>query len=68
MGLGSVVGQTAAGADHWRFEETGNIRLLGADMAGRVEAAGKNVTKFKPGDEVFGDIAESGFGGFCRSM
>jgi NADPH:quinone reductase-like Zn-dependent oxidoreductase len=37
-------------------------RILGTDMAGRVEAVGGNATQFKPGDEVYGDLARWGCG------
>jgi NADPH:quinone reductase-like Zn-dependent oxidoreductase len=43
-----------------------NNTILGADIAGRVEAVGNNVTQFQPGDEVFGDISGCGLGGFAE--
>jgi len=36
-------------------------KIPGADIAGRVEAVGRNVTQFKPGDDVFGEISHGGF-------
>jgi NADPH:quinone reductase-like Zn-dependent oxidoreductase len=41
-------------------------KILGADIAGRVEAVGRNVKQFQPGDEVFGDIFDCGLGGFAE--
>ncbi|MFN2290160.1 MAG: NAD(P)-dependent alcohol dehydrogenase [Anaerolineae bacterium] len=42
------------------------VRIPGGDIAGRVEEVGAGVTQFKPGDEVYGDLADRGFGGFAE--
>ena len=42
-------------------------KILGAAIAGRIEAIGGNVKQFQLGDDVFGDLSESGKrGGFAE--
>ncbi len=41
-------------------------QIPGADIAGVVEATGKGCSRFKPGDEVYGDLSEHGWGGFAE--
>jgi NADPH:quinone reductase-like Zn-dependent oxidoreductase len=41
-------------------------KILGVDIAGQVEALGSGVTRFKPGDEVYGNLLDHGYGGFAE--
>jgi NADPH:quinone reductase-like Zn-dependent oxidoreductase len=40
--------------------------IPGMEIAGQVEKAGRNVTQFHSGDEIFADISECGFGAFAE--
>lgn len=55
---------------YWMARPTGflkpRFKILGTDVAGRVVSVGSNITRFKPGDEVFGDLYMKGFGGFAE--
>jgi NADPH:quinone reductase-like Zn-dependent oxidoreductase len=48
-----------------RWASTPKQKILGCDIAGRVEAAGRDARRFRPGDEVFGVTGFRG-GGFAE--
>jgi NADPH:quinone reductase-like Zn-dependent oxidoreductase len=45
---------------------TPKFKIIGTDIAGTVEAVGRNVTQFRPGDEVFGELSRCGFGAYAE--
>ena len=42
------------------------FKIIGNDIAGWVEAVGRNVTRFRPGDHVFGELSRCGFGAYAE--
>ena len=43
-----------------------SVAVLGAEVAGAVEATGESARRFQPGDRVYGDLSEAGFGAFAE--
>jgi NADPH:quinone reductase-like Zn-dependent oxidoreductase len=42
-----------------------NHQILGVDIAGQVETVGSDITRYKPGDEVYANLLDHGYGGFA---
>ncbi len=49
----------------WAFLKP-KYKILGSDVAGQIESVGNNVTKFQPGDKVFGDLCSRSWGCFAE--
>jgi len=41
-------------------------KILGVDVAGQVEEIGGGVTRFRPGDEVYANLLDHGYGAFAE--
>jgi NADPH:quinone reductase-like Zn-dependent oxidoreductase len=41
-------------------------KIPGSDVAGQIEAVGRNISEFQPGDDVVGDLFYAGFGAFAE--
>lgn len=60
---------TSVNAADYRSMKMGLIpksKIFGADVAGTIEAVGKNVKNYFVGDKVVGDLSAVGFGGFAQ--
>ncbi len=63
-----VIAASANAADY-RSMKMGiveNNKIIGSDIAGIVEAVGKNVERYELGDQVIGDLAGYGSRGFAE--
>ena len=50
------------------FKPRKKLRIPGMELAGIVQKVGNNVTKFKTGDAVYGDISAFGIGSFAEFL
>lgn len=48
------------------FRPKAKVRIIGCDMSGVVESVGSEVTRFKPGQKVYSDLSDTGFGAFAE--
>ncbi len=53
-----------ANRTHFGLFRPSRIKVLGCDIAGVVESVGPGTSRFREGDEVFGDISGGTWGGF----